>query len=346
MEIDLIQRAGIPFTTIPAAGIHGVSWRSIPVNAWKILQGIFASRRILCQFLPDLILYTGGYIAAPLAIAALGMRIPSILFVPDIEPGKAARLIARFTNKIALPVEEAQSYYPHNYQTVVTGYPTRLDLFLWDKEKARTRIGLHEHLPVLFFSGGSKGARSINRAVQRSLTQLLDDFQIIHISGNLDWQEVRSTQTSLQHPHADRYHAFPYLHDEMGAAFACADLIISRAGASILGEYPLFGLPAILIPYPHAWRYQKVNAEYLAQKGAAVVLADNELDTNLLPKIYELTRQPGKLEAMSKAMQSLQCYPPAADRIADLARELTLHTHDNQALQNDETVTRNKDRDK
>ena len=80
---------------------------------------------------------------------------------------------------------------------------------------------------------------------------------------------------------ADRYHAFPYLHDEMGAALAAADLVISRAGASTLGEYPLFGLPAVLVPYPYAWRYQKVNADTLVQKGAAIMLEDDKLSDQI-----------------------------------------------------------------
>ena len=104
---------------------------------------------------------------------------------------------------------------------------------------------------------------------------------------------------------AARYHAFPYLHEEMGAALAAADLALSRAGASTLGEYPLFGLPAILVPYPYAWRYQKVNAEALVQCGAAVMLEDDKLSNQLLPTVNELLSQPQKMASMRAAMKRL-----------------------------------------
>jgi UDP-N-acetylglucosamine--N-acetylmuramyl-(pentapeptide) pyrophosphoryl-undecaprenol N-acetylglucosamine transferase len=106
----------------------------------------------------------------------------------------------------------------------------------------------------------------------------------------------------------------PYLH-EMGAALAAADLVVSRAGASTLGEYPLFGLPAVLVPYPHAWRYQKVNADYLSRRGAAIILENERLNQELLPTISVLLDNPNKLKAMRAAMFQLS-HPRAAEKIA------------------------------
>ncbi len=100
-----------------------------------------------------------------------------------------------------------------------------------------------------------------------NLPALVEMAQIVHITGELDWPNVEAKMKELTKAQSARYHAFPYLHEEMGAALAAADLALSRAGASTLGEYPLFGLPAILVPYPHAWRYQKVNADYLVRHG-------------------------------------------------------------------------------
>jgi UDP-N-acetylglucosamine--N-acetylmuramyl-(pentapeptide) pyrophosphoryl-undecaprenol N-acetylglucosamine transferase len=106
----------------------------------------------------------------------------------------------------------------------------------------------------------------------------------------------------------------PYLH-EMGAALAAADLVVSRAGASTLGEYPLFGLPAVLVPYPYAWRYQKVNADYLARRGAAIIIQDQRLNDELLSTLNVLTTNPNKLKAMRAAMFELS-HPRAAEKIA------------------------------
>jgi UDP-N-acetylglucosamine--N-acetylmuramyl-(pentapeptide) pyrophosphoryl-undecaprenol N-acetylglucosamine transferase len=103
----------------------------------------------------------------------------------------------------------------------------------------------------------------------------------------------------------------------MGAALTAADLVVGRAGASILGELPLFGLPAILVPYPYAWRYQQVNAEYLASRGAAVILKDDELPPRLLPEIRRLIANRSGLEEMRRAMRSL-AQPQAADTLAAL----------------------------
>jgi UDP-N-acetylglucosamine:LPS N-acetylglucosamine transferase len=124
------------------------------------------------------------------------------------------------------------------------------------------KFALVEDRKTVLVFGGSKGARSINRAIEAVIEQLLAKYQVIHISGSADAVEVQAKRNSLSEELKRQYHVFEYVH-EMGLAFAAADLVVSRAGASILGEYPLFGLPSILIPYPHAWRYQKVNADYL-----------------------------------------------------------------------------------
>jgi UDP-N-acetylglucosamine--N-acetylmuramyl-(pentapeptide) pyrophosphoryl-undecaprenol N-acetylglucosamine transferase len=144
------------------------------------------------------------------------------------------------------------------------------------------------------------------------LPALLEIAQIIHISGHLDWPTVEAAAKNLSKEYSARYHAMPYLH-EMGAALAAADLVVSRSGASTLGEFPFFGLPAVLVPYPHAWRYQKVNADYLAERGAAVILQDEILKERLLPLVKDLLLNPAKRRAMRAAMQSLSHSAAAAD---------------------------------
>jgi UDP-N-acetylglucosamine--N-acetylmuramyl-(pentapeptide) pyrophosphoryl-undecaprenol N-acetylglucosamine transferase len=326
MEADLVRRAGIPFTAVPAAGVHGVGWRALPHNIIQLGQGFLSSRRILQQFKPDLLLFTGGFVAAPMALA--GNRIPSLLYVPDIEPGLALNFIARFARRIAVTAEDSLKYFPdkgRSGKVVVTGYPTRSDLGSWTTESACARLGLQAGLPVLLFFGGSQGARSINQALLAVLPPLLEIAQVIHITGQLDWPEVQAAQTRLNSLQISRYHAYPYLHDEMGAALASANLAVSRAGASSLGELPLFGLPAILVPYPHAWRYQKVNADYLVRQGAALMLEDARLKDDLLPTITKLMGDPQSLQAMQQKMLSL-ARPQAASQIAGLLRQLAPQT--------------------
>jgi UDP-N-acetylglucosamine--N-acetylmuramyl-(pentapeptide) pyrophosphoryl-undecaprenol N-acetylglucosamine transferase len=153
-----------------------------------------------------------------------------------------------------------------------------------------------------------------------NLRALLAKFEIVHLSGELDWPLVKHNREQLPMELAARYHALPYLHD-MGAALAAADLVLSRAGASCLGEYPLFGLPAILVPYPYAWRYQKVNADYLTGRGAAIILEDGALKNELLETLSVLLENPNKLKAMRAAMFELS-HPRAAEKIASKLLEL------------------------
>ena len=257
MEAELVKRNQIPYAAIPAAGVHGVGWRMLPRNLWQLFRGVLASRRILRQFRPDLLLFTGGYVAVPMAVA--GHAVPTLLYVPDIEPGLALKVLARFADRIAVTAESSKKYFRAGAPVTVTGYPIRPELARLERDAARQSLGLAPQGTVLLVMGGSKGARSINRALLAILPDLPVEIQVLHLTGQLDWDEVQGARAALPADVAARYHPLPYLHD-MGAALAAADLAVSRAGASTLGEFPLFGLPAILVPYPYAWRYQKVNA--------------------------------------------------------------------------------------
>ena len=319
MEAGLVERAGIPFKTIPAAGLHGVDFRRLPGNLYAILRGIISATRILNEFKPDVLFFTGGYVAVPVALA--GRKIPTLLYVPDIEPGVALKVLASFSNCITTTSEESKQFFPAKAKVVVTGYPIRPELAGWDKITARKQLNIHDERPVILVFGGSKGAHSINQALLAHLNNLLTTTNIVHISGELDWPEVENVMANLPQDLREHYHAFPYMHEEMGAALAAADLVVSRAGASVLGEFPCFGLPAILVPYPHAWRYQKVNAETLTKHGAALMVEDSKLKSGLFLTINKLFETPEKLETMRTAMLSLRS-DNAAGKIATQIYEL------------------------
>jgi UDP-N-acetylglucosamine:LPS N-acetylglucosamine transferase len=318
MEADLVKREGLRFEAIPAAGVHGVGLRRLPGNLWQLGRGFFSSRRTLRKFRPDVLFYTGGYVAVPMALAArVSRRLKSVLYVPDIEPGLAIRTIARFSDCIALTVEESAAYFPNHPSKVVTGYPLRPGLDRWTTAEARSFFALQEELPVLLVFGGSKGAHSINQALAGALSELLHDMQVIHITGRLDWQMMEQARASLSTEQLNRYRPYPYLYDEIGAAMQLASLALTRAGAATLGELPIFGLPAFLVPYPYAWRYQRVNASYLFKRGAAEIIEDSLLAEQIVTKVRGLMADHDKREKMSQAMLSL-AKPDAAARIASL----------------------------
>lgn len=316
MEADLVRQAGLPYQAIPAAGVHGVAIRELPRNLSRLARGLSNSRRILKQFRPQALLFTGGYIAAPMAFA--GRCVPSVVFVPDIEPGLSLKFLARFADRITVTAQESQTYFKQ--PVFVTGYPLRPDLSGWNRESARSALQISGDDPCLLVFGGSKGARSLNTAVMKTLPALLKLAQVIHITGARDWDQTEQASRQLPDRLSERYHCFAYLH-EMGKALAAADLVVSRAGASSLGEFPYFGLPAILVPYPHAWRYQKVNADYLAEHGAAVILEDESLGEQLLVTVTQLLDDDDRRVRMRQAMQSL-ARPGAAQAVAGHLLEL------------------------
>jgi UDP-N-acetylglucosamine--N-acetylmuramyl-(pentapeptide) pyrophosphoryl-undecaprenol N-acetylglucosamine transferase len=318
MEEELVKRAGIPYRSIPAAGVHGVGLHALPGNAAKLTRGVAASRRILREFKPDALFFTGGFVAAPMAVA--GMNIPTALYVPDIEPGLALKFLSRFSDVVTVTADDSRKFFGSSKRIVISGYPLRPDLSNWSRDQAFSYFGLDASLPVLLITGGSKGARSINMAVLKNLRDLLGVAQVIHITGSLDWQTIEKSAQELPAQLKSRYHIMPYLH-EMGAALSAADLVLSRAGASTLGEYPLFGLPAVLVPYPYAWRYQKVNADFLAERNAAVILQDELLNDKLLNVLKDLLQNKHKLEAMCAAAKKLS-HPDAAAVIASQLLEL------------------------
>lgn len=314
MEADLVARAGIPFEAIPAAGVHGVGLGALPGNLARLSRGYLAARRIVRRLRPDVVLLTGGYVGVPVAFAA--RHVPQLAFVPDLEPGLALRAMGLTADVIALSVEEARRFYPARRRVVVTGYPVRPDLRPIERGEARTRLGLHPRDEVLLVMGGSRGARALNEALWACLEKVLGFAEIVHLTGGLDFPRVESVRQALPPRLADRYHAFAYLHEEMAWALSAANLALSRAGASVLGEYPRFGLPAVLVPYPHAWRYQRRNAEYLVRRGAAVYLRERDLAGRLPDTLLDLLRDPAGLEHMADKAREI-AVPGAAAAIAD-----------------------------
>lgn len=329
MEADLVKRAGVPFRAIPAAGVHGVGLNALPGNLLRLGRGYFAARRVLREFCPQVMFFTGGYVAVPVALAARlsprKSRPRSLVYVPDIEPGLALKTLIRFSDKVAVTTESSRPFLPGHTDVTVSGYPARPDLMNMTKEQGRSVFGLQPDLPTLLVLGGSKGARSINRALKGILIQLLAELQVVHITGQLDWDEMSAFRQTLTGELAGRYYAVPYLHEEMGAALAACDLVISRAGASTLGEYPLFGLPAILVPYPYAWRYQHTNAAYLVERGAAALLPDEDLPQRLLPMVIEIMQDEDRRKAMGAAMAGL-ARRQAAGTIAGLISGLAVQS--------------------
>jgi UDP-N-acetylglucosamine--N-acetylmuramyl-(pentapeptide) pyrophosphoryl-undecaprenol N-acetylglucosamine transferase len=256
-------------------------------------------------------------------VAARRAGVPIVIYLPDVEPGSTIRFALPMAEKVACTTDGSAAFVPAE-KMVVTGYPVRPDIraaAALSKADALAQFELVPGRPTLFVFGGSRGAQKINRALMAILAELLLDVQIIHISGTLTWPEVEANAATLTAAQQAYYRPYPYLHEQMGAAFRAADLVVARAGASMLGECPAFGLPSVLVPLTFAWRYQKVNADYLTERGAAIQLTDETLATELLPVVRGLLGDPDRLGRMAAAAAALD-KPDAAADLAWLIRAI------------------------
>ena len=320
VEERLAERADLRFVGVPAGGVHGLAPWQVFRNLVKLTRGWRAAYRLGRRERPAALFATGGYASVPVALAAWALRVPILVYLPDIEPGLAVRFIARLAARVAVTVEDSRAHFPP-HKVVVTGYPVRPEFYGFDRAEARAGLGLLPDELVLLVMGGSRGARSINQALSGVLERVLGLAQIVHVSGELDWPWVAERCEALPPALRERYHAFPYLHERMGCALAAADLALCRAGASTLGELPFFGLPAVLVPYPHAWRYQQVNADWMVGRRAAVRLDDGRLPERLLPTLRQLFSDRDRLRGMAGRMRAL-ARPDAAARLAVELRAL------------------------
>ncbi len=322
MERKLAAESGLAFAgyhDVLAGPVHGVNPIRVLFSLLKLSLGTVQSLVIQLRIRPKVILLTGGWANLPVALSARLLRISTVIYLPDIEPGLTIKALQPFAQKIAITVAPSARFFPRD-KSVVTGYPLLESRLCADKARGIQHFGLEPDRKTLLVFGGSRGARNINIALGEHLQRLLDSgIQVIHITGELDWERSQRQVGALaEHPH---YHAYAYLHEEMGLAFAAADLALCRAGASTLAELPLFGLPGILAPYPYAWRYQKVNADYLAERGAAVRLNDEDLSEKLYQTVSDLMLDDARLKEMRAKSQAL-ANPKGAQRLANLLREI------------------------
>jgi UDP-N-acetylglucosamine--N-acetylmuramyl-(pentapeptide) pyrophosphoryl-undecaprenol N-acetylglucosamine transferase len=287
-----------------------------------LVTATFRALFVLLRVRPRVTVATGGYASTPAALASWVLRIPVVLFLPDVFPGKAVTWLAPLARKIAVTSEVTEKHFPPG-KAVVTGYPLRDSFIQPSRALGRQRFGLPDEAIVLCVFGGSQGARHINQAVARHLRSLLSRYHVLHICGEQRLPEAEAAAANLAPEARARYQLFPYLQDDdMAGALAAADLAVCRAGASVLGELPATETPAILVPLPQATVHQRENAEFLADRGAAVILEDGKVDDELGTLVEHLLADRARLAAMTTASAAL-ARPHAADAIVALIDEVS-----------------------
>jgi UDP-N-acetylglucosamine--N-acetylmuramyl-(pentapeptide) pyrophosphoryl-undecaprenol N-acetylglucosamine transferase len=338
MEQEIVKReSNLPFRTLPTAALRGRGPLALLRGVFTLGKGTRVAMRLLHELQPTAILGTGGYVCVPLFLAARAARIPTLIYLPDVVPGLAVKLLVRLASQVACNVADSRRYLHRagrgKHPLLVTGYPVRPDLFEQDRDACRAAFGLEPTLPVLVVYGGSRGARAINRAVQALLGDILEMAQVIHICGREgDETWLRETASGLSEQLQARYRLYPYLENvgkqTMLRALGAADLALCRSGASTLAELPAVGLPAILVPYPYV--HQEENADYLVRHGAAVKVMDAEMLGSGSPQDGPLFIWLRRLLTTTHERQYMaqQCHrlarPDAAQRLADALCDLAM----------------------
>jgi len=312
IEAKTVASYGLPFAAIPAAPLYTEQvWRnwSLPV---VLGSALYQSWRLLDRFKPDVVLGTGGYVSVPLITAAGLSRIPIVLQEQNLMPGRATRILARFARKVATAYPESSRFL--HATTVVTGTPVRTEF--WRRR---------ENFPIrprsILVLGGSQGAHRLNQAVADALPWLLDrpDLAIAHQTGLREIDAMQAVKAALPPQAAARYEPFAFAND-LADRIRAADLVISRAGASTLSEVSAIGVPMILIPYPYAGGHQRLNVAPYESTGAAIVIADEEVEGRLRGVLTSLTDDEVRYRKMVEAMRGLG-RPYAAEEVVRLLHE-------------------------
>jgi UDP-N-acetylglucosamine--N-acetylmuramyl-(pentapeptide) pyrophosphoryl-undecaprenol N-acetylglucosamine transferase len=308
-EAELVPAAGFAFHRLAVAGID----RHNPLRAARAaglaLAAVGRARKVLHSIGADAVLGGGGYVAGPVCLAARSLRLPLVLTEADSHLGLTNRLLAPLAARVflAFPIEGREG---PTYEVV--GRPVPAGTAAADRTAARARFGIPPEEPCLLVFGGSLGARRLNEAA-------LDAFgaaapcTVLHVCGQRDHAELEARLAEIGSP--AHYRLLAYV-QPFADALAAADLVAARAGGSVL-EVAAAGLPAILVPYPHASAdHQMANARHMAQAGAAVIVADRELDApRLAREVAALLGAPQRLAAMGNAARAT-ARTDAAERIA------------------------------
>lgn len=320
MERRLVPAAGFQVTLLPG---RGVARRLTAANIGAVAGLVVAALRaviLVGRRRPSVVVAVGGYASVACVLAASVWRVPIVVAEQNAVPGLANRLAARLARAAA--VSFAGTPLRH---AVVTGNPVRREMLAVDRSPegrlaARREMGLAPEATVVVAAGGSLGARRLNRAVLGLAESWAGrpGWALHHVIGERDWEEVAAAKPPAVAGGLD-YRQVRF-EDRMDLVYAAADIAVHRAGASTVAELAVAGLPAILVPLPGApGDHQTANARRMVDAGAAVLVADGELDASRLAvELDRLAADPAVLRRMGDAAASL-AHPEAADAVAALA---------------------------
>ncbi|NPV48104.1 MAG: undecaprenyldiphospho-muramoylpentapeptide beta-N-acetylglucosaminyltransferase [Armatimonadetes bacterium] len=314
LDAELMAQHGLDHRLLAVTGIpYGFSLQTVAACT-RLLRGACQAWRAYAAWRPAVVFGAGGYVSAAAVPPAAWRRLPIVIHVSDAQPDRTNLALARYARTITVAFEAAARHFPA-HKTVITGQPVREEILATDRATARRELGYEDSDFVLLVTGGSQGARSINQALVAALPRLARAaIRVYHLTGHQDYDNVVAATRGLEL--GDSYLVRAY-EAQMGWALAAADLVVMRAGSSSLAEAAAWGLPMVLIPYPHAGGHQRENALPLVDSGAALMVDDRELTGDwLADTVCELVRDAARRDAMAAAARAWGSRE-AADRVAE-----------------------------
>jgi UDP-N-acetylglucosamine--N-acetylmuramyl-(pentapeptide) pyrophosphoryl-undecaprenol N-acetylglucosamine transferase len=316
LETKLIPSAGFELKLVKVGALKGVSVAKRARTMFDLPRAIWAAGRMIREFQADVVIGVGGYASGPAMIAAILRGVPTLAFEMNAVPGLANRIVARFVSASAVHFEDTKKYFRN---ATVTGVPVRQQFFIAAEKHERER-------PMILVTGGSQGAKALNKAFREAAPELLKrvpGLRIVHQTGERD---LADTKTAYEQAGIEA-NVSAFITD-MPAAFAQADLLMCRAGASTVAEVAAAGKPAIFVPFPFATDdHQKRNAEALTAKGAALLIAESELTPERIAnEVSSIITNPQRLKEMSLAANALS-HPQASEEIAEIVAGLAARKH-------------------
>jgi UDP-N-acetylglucosamine--N-acetylmuramyl-(pentapeptide) pyrophosphoryl-undecaprenol N-acetylglucosamine transferase len=320
LESQVVPKMGFPLTYISVKGwARGRTLENLFVP-FQLIWSIFQCLRLYAGIKPDAVIGTGGYVSAPALFAAILCRYPTLIQEQNSHPGVTTRLLARWADQVHLSFTQSKIFFKRQDNVRVSGNPVREFRLEISRQEARRHFHLSQDRPTLFVFGGSQGAAALNRTLLACLEKLMAEtaVQLIWATGHATLSEVQQATATF----TGRVHIFPFT-AEIEMAYAACDIVICRAGALTLAEIALWGLPAILIPYPFAAaNHQETNARMMEDCGAAQVILEKEITAQKLFNIIQLLlSDTARRREMSQAAHKA-AFPNATGTIVTALYEL------------------------
>ncbi|SMB96428.1 UDP-N-acetylglucosamine-N-acetylmuramylpentapeptide N-acetylglucosamine transferase [Desulfonispora thiosulfatigenes DSM 11270] len=320
MESKIIPKEGFAFETITVQGLERKISLGMFKTGFKAIEGLGKSISILRKYNPQLVIGTGGYVCGPVVLAARILGIPTIIHEQNALPGMTNKLLGKIVDQIMITFPDSDKYFKKN-KVKLTGLPVREQILDIKKEEGIKFLNLDSTKKTILITGGSRGAKNINNAMACAYKDLLkkNNLQFIHITGESGYKDVLNNliQQGINLEEQGNIILKPYLY-EMEYAISCADLCISRAGATFLAEMTAKGIPSILIPYPFASEnHQEYNAKSLVNRNAAMMILDKDLsgekllnnilsiidNDSLLSQMTSSAKKAGNVDSLENIMQ-------------------------------------------